>query len=197
MNTLKVSLVTLVTLILTTVFAQNSSLHLELHEVSQYLNPQLQNFYLQENHYDYGQIVPPPAPTPVRRHVVVSGFIYLTDHETFGSNEHGSAEGRAETVLTQDLPQHVLYLEGRAGGEMRVELSLSAQARASGDVIISGQAVLFEGTSEQTTDRDGDEYFELLIPRDGFTSHRVVVRNEDEGDDYAEITLNFSNYYAP
>ncbi|MEZ4631980.1 MAG: hypothetical protein R2880_14935 [Deinococcales bacterium] len=80
---------------------------------------------------------------------------------------------------------------------MRVELSLSAQARASGDVIISGQAILFEGTSEQTTDRDGDEYFELLIPRDSFISHRLVVRNEDEGGDFAEITLNFSNYAAP
>ncbi|MEZ4607372.1 MAG: hypothetical protein R2865_11380, partial [Deinococcales bacterium] len=40
-----------------------------------YLSPSIQENALQFHHFD----PPPPAPTPVRRHVVVGGFIYLTD----------------------------------------------------------------------------------------------------------------------
>lgn len=139
-----------------------------------------------------------PNGTPeVRRRVVCSAFMRLTDDETFGSNEHGEASGRGEIIVTNDSPQEVMpKLIGTAGGEMRVELILKGQARSSGDVNITGQAILFEGTSESTGDQDGDEDINIVIPRDGFRDFSVRVNNEDEGGDFADITMNFSNFPA-
>lgn len=136
----------------------------------------------------------PEGPSPqVRRRLSVGASMQLTDHETFGSNEHSSAEKSGDAVLTNDLPQKVLTLIDGAGGEMRVELVLVAKAKANGDVLVDGEAVLWEGTSEQTEDRDGDETFQVLVPRDSFTSQSIRVRNEDEGDDFADIQMTFNN----
>jgi uncharacterized protein with LGFP repeats len=129
----------------------------------------------------------------VRRRLSVAAAMQLTDHETFGSNERSSAEKSEEAVLTNEQPQRVLTLIDGAGGEMRVELVLTAKAKDNGDVLVDGVAVLYEGTSEQTDDRDGDETFEVLVPRDSFTSQSIRVRNEDEGDDFADIQMTFNN----
>lgn len=129
----------------------------------------------------------------VRRRLSVGAAMQLTDHETFGSNEHSEAEKSGDAVLTNDLPQKVLTLVDGAGGEMRVELVLTAKARTNGDVLVDGVANLWEGTSEQTDDHDGSETFQVLVPRDSFTSQDVQVRNEDEGDDFANIQMTFNN----
>lgn len=131
----------------------------------------------------------------VRRRVVGSAYMRLTDDETFGSNEHGEASGSGETIVTNFHPQDVMpKIIGKAGGEVRVELTLIAQALTNGDVRITGRADLYEGTSEEDTDHDGDEDIDILIPRDEFRSYSVTVRNEDEGGDFADITMNFSNF---
>lgn len=129
----------------------------------------------------------------VRRRVSVSAAMQLTDHETFGSNEHSEAERNDEAVVTNEHPQKVLTLIDGAGGEMRVELVITAKAKANGDVLIDGVANLWEGTSEQTDDHDGDEPFQILVPRDSFASQNIQVRNEDEGDDFADIQMTFNN----
>jgi hypothetical protein len=87
----------------------------------------------------------------------------------------------------------VLTLIDGAGGEMRVELVLIAKAKSNGDVLVDGTAVLYEGTSEQTDERDGDgdETFQVLVPRDSITSQTIRVRNEDEGDDFADTQMTF------
>jgi hypothetical protein len=129
----------------------------------------------------------------VRRRLSVAAAMQLTDHETFGSNEHSEAEKSGDAVLTNDLPQKVLTLVDGAGGEMRVELVLTAKAKTNGDVLVDGVANLWEGTSEQTDDHDGNETFQVLVPRDSFTSQDIQVRNEDEGDDFANIQMTFNN----
>lgn len=129
----------------------------------------------------------------VRRRVVCSAYMELTDDETFGSNEHSNASRSGEVLVTNDMPQEVIKLIDGAGGEMRVELTLIGQARNNGDVIITGQAQLFEGTSEQTTDLDGDEPINIIVPRDGFRSYSLRVVNEDEGGDFADIRMTLSN----
>lgn len=139
-----------------------------------------------------------PNGTPeVRRRVVGSAFMRLTDDETFGSNEFGDAAGTGEIVVTNDMPQEVMpKIIGTAGGEMRVELILIGQARINGDIRITGKAELYEGTSTTTSDLDGDESIDILIPRDSFRAYSVRVNNEDEGGDFADITMNFSNFPA-
>ncbi|AYV44962.1 hypothetical protein CFHF_06800 [Caulobacter flavus] len=132
----------------------------------------------------------------IRRRLVCAAHMYLTDHETFGSNEHGSADKQNEAVLTSDLPQDVLTMQKGAGGEMRVELKLIGQVKLSGDILIQGSALLYEGTSETTNDLDGDLDFTVLVPRDGVISRTVTVTNEDEGGDSGVISMTFSNFAA-
>jgi hypothetical protein len=132
----------------------------------------------------------------VRRRLVCAAHMDLTDDETFGSDEHARAHKQNEAVLTNDLPQDVLTMQKGAGGELRVELTLLGQVKLSGDVLVQGKALLYEGTSEQTNDLDGDLDFTVLVPRDGVISRTVTVWNEDEGGDKGVIAMSFSNFAA-
>lgn len=132
----------------------------------------------------------------VRRRIMVNAHMELTDDETFGSNEHGSGDKSGEAVVTNDFPQEVIAMITKAGGEMRVELSVNVQARATGDAVASGTLKLYEGTSEQTDDLDGQLDVSFLMPRDGFVSKTFTVRNTDEGGDFAVVTLTASNFPA-
>lgn len=127
------------------------------------------------------------------RRLTVSGYISGVDDETFGSNEYGNASLTRETVLSDSQPQNVLSLECRWGGECRVELTLVAQALDNGDVRVNGNAKLFEGTSESTGDLDGQRDFVVLVPKGQNASHSERVNNDDEGGDYADITVTFNN----
>lgn len=130
----------------------------------------------------------------VRRRVVCNAHLYLTDDEWLGSDEHSDADKSAEVVLTNGSPQEVIRVSDGAGGELRVELTLNAQVREAGDVRMVGMALLYEGTSEQDSDLDGDEPISFLVPRDGFVSKEYTVSNENEGGDTGVITLTVSNF---
>lgn len=127
------------------------------------------------------------------RRLTASGYISGVDDETFGSNEYGNASLTRETVLSDSQPQNVLSLECRWGGECRVELTLIGQALNNGEVRVNGNAKLFEGTSESTGDLDGQRDFVVLVPRGQNVSHSVRVNNDNEGGDYADITVTFNN----
>jgi hypothetical protein len=130
----------------------------------------------------------------VRRRVTIAAHMDLTDDETFGDNERGAADLFREAVVTNSMPQDLISMDGVAGGEMRVELRLDAQALINGDVIIQGKIELYEGTSEQTTDLDGTESVKFLIPRDNFVAKTFTIRNTDEGGDFAVVTMNTGNF---
>jgi hypothetical protein len=120
----------------------------------------------------------------------------ITDDETFGSDERGSAQMTREVIVTDDVTEGIMHMEKGVGGEVRVELDLNAIALSNSDVRIDGLARLFEGTSENTNDLDGERNFNVLIPAGKFVSHVVNVRNDDEGGDHATITMNFRNRNA-
>ena len=131
-----------------------------------------------------------------RNQVTVTAFMYVVDDETFGSNEAGTAQMTRVAIVTDDQPSDVMHLEKGVGGEVRVELDLNAVALSNGDVRVEGDAKLYEGTSEQTMDLDGQRLFTVLVPRDRFVSRHVTIRNDAEGGDFANIVLNFSNRVA-
>jgi hypothetical protein len=136
-----------------------------------------------------------PAGVPVvRRRAVIDAHIAVTDDETFGSDEHAHGDKRGEVILTSELPQELISMAQGAGGEVRIELRLDAQATLDGDVIVTGKIQLYEGTSEQTDDLDGEESVNFVAPRDNFTRKSYTVRNQDEGGDHAEITMTVSNF---
>ena len=134
------------------------------------------------------------SPPEIRRRVVIAAHMHLTDHETFGSNEHSDADLQREAIITNRTPQQLMQMSDGAGGELKVELKLDAQATDEGDVILTGQVLMFEGTSENSNDLDGDEPVNFLVPRDNFTSKTYTVTNEDEGGDVGVVTLTASNF---
>lgn|GEM_PF-5327875 len=82
---------------------------------------------------------------------------------------------------------------GKCGGEIRVELSVLIKQLANGDIHVSGKALLFEGTSENTGDLDGQSSFTKDIRANTTDRISFRVRNTDEGDDYTDIFMEFSN----
>lgn len=57
-----------------------------------------------------------------------------------------------------------------------------------------GKVLLYEGTSTETNDLDGQVDVNITVPRDQFRSYSVNVKNDDEGGDHAELVFNFSNF---
>ncbi|ADB33229.1 LGFP repeat protein [Kribbella flavida DSM 17836] len=135
-----------------------------------------------------------PAPAPqVQRHIIATAHIAITDHETFGSNEHGRADRRDERWIDSWDPQGVMTLVGVAGGEVRVEVVADAAVRPDGSVRVGVNVKLFEGTSETTDDLDGVRSTSQVVPRDQVVQIPINIRNDDEGGDHAEISLVISN----
>jgi hypothetical protein len=127
------------------------------------------------------------------RRVTVSATIDGTDDETFGSNEHGHAEFTRETILNSSQPQNVMDMRLMWGGECRVELRLTGQMLDDNSVRVTGEGILFEGTSETTNDLDGRRDFVFIVPRGKTVSNQQRVNNDDEGGDFADIRLTVSN----
>jgi hypothetical protein len=83
----------------------------------------------------------------------------------------------------------------RWGGECRVEIRLNAKVVSGNMVQIEGNAKLFEGTSESTTDKEDEQVISFTVPRGGVAAHHgIQLRNsETGGGDHAEISLSFTN----
>ena len=135
---------------------------------------------------------PPPIPSNVSR-VTTSATIDGVDDETFTADEFGHSEGTTQVVLADTLPHNVMHLECRWGDELRVELDLTGQRLDNGDVNVAGVARLFEGTSEDTTDLDGQKNFSILVPKGQTVNNQQKVENTAEGGDYADIRMSFNN----
>jgi len=138
-----------------------------------------------------------PSGGVTRRRVVIDATISVTDDETFGSNEHASGGKHGEAIVTHLLPQELITMVQTCGGEVRIELRLNAQTTTSEeDVIVTGDILLYEGTSEQTDDLDGQESVNFIIPRDSSTRKSYTVRNQNEGGDFAVVTMTAVNSAA-
>lgn len=127
------------------------------------------------------------------RRVIVSATIDGFDEETLSAPELGHGEASNEVVLSDFQPQTVLKTELRWGGECRVELRLTGQQLDDGGVRIEGNAKLFEGSSEDTDDLDGEIDFNFIVPAGRTVTNDQTVTNEDEGGDYADIKLKVAN----
>jgi subtilisin family serine protease len=129
-----------------------------------------------------------------QRQITVFGNIEGVDDETVGSNETGSATKEQKTTLIQPNSQEVLNMNLRWGGEVRVELTVTGQVTdLVGNIQIEGVARLFEETSENNDDLDGEARFSLSVPRGEISSTKLRVANDDEGGDFADISLTFDS----
>jgi hypothetical protein len=133
---------------------------------------------------------------PTSRRVTVSASFEGQDYEYWGSNEYPPPFSTTQTViLTNNIPQNVLYFQQRWGGECRAEFSLLAQRMDNDEVICRGELKLFEGTSEDTNDLDGIRSFEFPCPKKTTVPYEIFVRNNDENDDdWAKVKILVQNY---
>ncbi len=125
--------------------------------------------------------------------VIING----TDDEYWPqSDEKVHRVYNVEMVLDTGQPASAIEIpDVRWGGECRVELRLTARSVDRGTVQIEGNAKLFEGTSESTTDLEDEKVVSFTVPRGGRPAHHgIQLRNtEIGGGDHAEISLSFTN----
>ena len=127
------------------------------------------------------------------RRLVAKALIEGIDQDLFWE-EFGQASFWQITIFSQPEPQKILEMECRWGGECRVELQLTGRLQPDESVQISGEAKLFEGSSEDTTDLDGQiQFTEIVAPDETISSHRTVRNTEEGRADRAHITLKLSN----
>lgn len=140
----------------------------------------------------------PTDNTPsIRRRVIASAHMDITDDETFGSNEHNSADQQVDVFISSKQPRNVMNFVGKCGGEVRVEMTLNASATTEGDIQVSGDIKLYEGTSEDSDDLDGTTPIHFSVPHDDIINNLpLTVRNSDEGGDFANIVLTINNFAA-
>ncbi|MDY0854900.1 hypothetical protein SPE26_29645 [Bacillus thuringiensis] len=120
--------------------------------------------------------------------------IYGTDDEIILPDEPGHTILYREDALSEDKTTSFMYAELRFGGEIRIEVHITATLQSNEDIIITGVVQLFEGDEETTNDLDGETSFSVLIPKDtDAQTYNVAVKNTDEGGDHAEVILTFSN----
>jgi hypothetical protein len=132
---------------------------------------------------------------PTTRRVSISGSMFTLDHETgpFEQDETETMSFAASEFIGLEHPQSLVQREHGVGGEVRIELSLQAQMLSNGDVRLTGTAILYEGNSESSGDRDGSATISIMVPKGQSVSHQFVVRNTDEGGDYSRISFTATN----
>lgn len=134
------------------------------------------------------------APSPeVSRHVIVTAAMDITDDEFWADNEHAHVERRDEVWVDGEDMQAVMNLIGKCGGEVRVELHVTAGVRADGAARVAIETKLFEGTSEESTDLDGQSTINRVVPPGKIVQVPFRINNDDEGGDFADLVLSISN----
>jgi hypothetical protein len=126
----------------------------------------------------------------LERTISLSGSLFVLDHESIGENESDTLPLSATVALNLDVPnQPILSVAKGVGGEVRAEVRASAALLGNGAVNIDGRMLLFEGTSEATSDLDGEMAFSFVAPAGRRVENEYRVENTDEGGDYAVLRL--------
>jgi hypothetical protein len=123
-------------------------------------------------------------------------IIDATDHEFLLPNEHGHQETAVDQPLeTGQGPIALRIPHLKFGGEIRIEVPLTAEAQADGTVQVSGAAKLYEGTSERTSDLDYEQRVVFTVPRGGAPVLQRVNLGKKKTD-HAEILICLTNALA-
>lgn len=140
--------------------------------------------------------VPDPSPTPPAvleslRGVTVRSHMDITDGEDWPfPDEHASSDAVTEHVVG-NTPQRVHQTQKKMGGEIRVELDLDARSFPNGDVHVTGQARLYEGTSENTDNLRHTTLVDFTAVSGQLTPTSVQLR---AGGDRATIDITVDNH---
>ncbi|KAK0721107.1 hypothetical protein B0H67DRAFT_483258 [Lasiosphaeris hirsuta] len=152
--------------------------------------------------------VPDPLPVPasadlallprqsVSRAVSLSSVMLIHDSETFGDDEFTRVR-TLDTVnlgTSEGLIKQVRYAE-TAGGEICIQVDLTLTLNPADLSVNVGYFLsLYEGTSEECGgDLDGTFQSDDSVGRDTSKTITATVNNNDEGGDWARLTLTVLN----
>jgi len=137
--------------------------------------------------------------SPWYREVIIEGPMVLHDYEDFGDDEEKTASFNGGVPATYQLgpfDTHVdipVWIE-KVGGEVRGEIRLTLDWKTNSSIDVNYNIRLYEGTSEDTTDLDGEKSGLLNVPKDGVGNLNETVLNDDEGDnDFIKLDLKITN----
>jgi hypothetical protein len=126
--------------------------------------------------------------------------IHAKDDESIGKDEFLDIDLPIDKILNENETAKTI-VDGafKWGGECRLEVKVFAQVTQGGVVSVFGDALLFEGASENTSDLDGRKSIGFIVPKTTQSNPNPAknftqVNNEDEGGDYAQINLTLRNF---
>ncbi|MEV8125250.1 hypothetical protein AB0P07_14235 [Streptomyces sp. NPDC085944] len=128
------------------------------------------------------------------RRITTLAAVSGMDYEDFGPNERASGV-RNGVDFYEEGEGYRRFFDGelRWGGECRGEVHLDGRVQDR-ELFVKGEALLFEGTSEDTTDLDGRQELSFSVPRGDTVTQSAHVTNTDEGSqDYVHWDITVSN----
>jgi hypothetical protein len=119
----------------------------------------------------------------------------LRDDENFGSDEFATVSFPSTEEVVTTTHKLVKHLEGRCGGEIRLEVDIFASVGAGDSITANIDARLYEGSSDNSGDLDGHGNFTVVIPPTESRSVMATVWNTDENerDDNGFFYLSLGN----
>jgi len=138
-------------------------------------------------------------PPELYRRLTLRGTMKIEDYEDFEDNEHATRNMARNSVVGPDGTHDEIQWTEKMGGEIRVELVLKIDWKIDLSIDIAWHVKLFEGTSEETSDLDGERSGTFKVPKDETKTLSFAVWNSDEDDpeDRADITFELTNAVRP
>ena len=98
-------------------------------------------------------------------------------------------------MVSRDQPSVSIATKSKCvGGEVRFELELDAGYLDSGDVRITGEARLYEGVFDSTTEEEDTQDIDLIVPKDSTARKDIRVESTGiGGGDWAKGSISFTN----
>ncbi|KAF0191622.1 MAG: hypothetical protein FD165_1691 [Gammaproteobacteria bacterium] len=137
------------------------------------------------------------GPSQDYRRVIIQGTMHTVDDETFGSNEVGDHSYYREVDVGPWHTHDETTIVHKVGGEVRIELRFVVDLNMDRSVRIIVDGKLYEGTSEDTGDLDGDYSFNFVVPMNMWQGGWINLVNEDEGGDWSRSDFTVTNTVQP
>jgi hypothetical protein len=116
------------------------------------------------------------------------------DEETFSDEIKDPGPEYFELELSPDKPVNSSGRTYRWGGEIRVEYYITVRLLINNTIDVQLQGILYEGTSEDTGDLDGQGGTTFSVGVDQTTGATLTITNTDEDDDDAGVlTISVKN----
>ena len=137
---------------------------------------------------------------PWFREVEIDGSMILHDYENIKEDEEKTSQFHEGLTITYQLgpfqpPVELPVWIDTVGGEIRGEVRLSMHWKTDSSIDLKYNIKLYEGTSTDTTDLDGEDSDMINIPNDRSVDLDKRVTNTDEREprDYINLNLHISN----